>query len=77
MALVAALALSWPLKNEREVTWQNYSFTLLLLAILHCDLYPAQFYLALSLWYDTLRWILLTETSTKRKKQKKLPSSLT
>lgn len=48
---MAALAFSWPLKNDREVTWQNSSFTLLLLAVLPCDSYPEQFYLALSLWY--------------------------
>lgn len=41
--------LSWPLKNDGEVIWQNYSFTLLLLAILLCDSCPEQFYLALSL----------------------------
>lgn len=65
MAFVAVLALSWPLKNDREVIWQNYSFTLLLLAILPCDSCPEPFYLALSLWYKILRWILLTETSSR------------
>lgn len=58
MAFVAVLALSWPLKNDGEVIWQNYSFTLLLLAILPCDSCPEQFYLALSLQYKILRWIL-------------------
>lgn len=51
---MAALALGWPLKNDGEVTWQNYSFTLLLLAVLPCDSYPEQFYLALSLWCEIL-----------------------
>lgn len=54
MEFVAALALRWPLKNDREVTWQNYSFTIPLLAVPLCDPYPEQFYLALSLCYKIL-----------------------